>query len=75
MDSARARRRDRGSCARLQQRVLADQRAVEIAPDRFDGARKISWELQPCGLLRKSTRALRSDAGSDSYDFGMTFFG
>lgn len=59
----------------MQQRVLADQRPVEIARDRFDGAWKVSWELQPCGLLRKTTRALRSDAGSDAYDFGMTFFG
>ena len=70
-----ARSTKRGARPRMEQRILADQRSVEVARDGLDGAREVTWELQPCGLLRKSTSAFRSAGGSDAYDFGMTFFG
>ncbi len=59
----------------MQERVLADQRLIEVAGDGLDLTGKVCGEVQPCGLLRKSTRSFRSVAGSDAYDFGMTFFG
>jgi hypothetical protein len=68
-------RTERRPRARAQDDVLADQRAVEVAGDRGDLAREIRRELQPCGFVRKSTRSFRSEAGSDLYDFGITFFG
>ena len=46
--------------------VLRDQRAVEIAGDRVDVAREVLWEVQPCGFVRKSTRAVRSAGDSDA---------
>jgi hypothetical protein len=58
----------------MQQRVLADQRSVEVARDSLDGRREVTREVQPCGLLRKSTRSFRAGGGSVLYDFGMTFF-
>jgi hypothetical protein len=64
VQSGRPRRRQRRACARVQQRVLADQRAVEIAGDRLDVAREILREVQPWGLVRKSTRAWSCAAGS-----------
>ena len=74
MDTRRMGRLERGSRPVVQDDVLADQRAVEVAGDRRDVLRKIRRELQPCGLVRKSTRSFKSFAGSDLYDFGMTFF-
>ena len=75
VDAGGARRGDGGARARAQHRVLADQRPVEVARDRLDHAREIVGKLQPCGVVRKSTRAFRSFAGNDAYDFGMTLCG
>ena len=75
MDSRRVCRLERDARPVAQDDVLADQRAVEVAGDRRDVLRKVRRELQPCGLVRKSTRSFRSPAGSVLYDFGMTFFG
>ena len=52
--------------ARAQDRVLRDQRAVEVAGDRVDLAREVLREVQPCGFVRKSTRAVRSAGGRDA---------
>jgi hypothetical protein len=75
VDPGRSRGVDRSPRARAKERILADQRAVEVAGDCLDAAGKVPGELQPCGLERKSTRALRSEAGSVLYDFGITPFG
>jgi hypothetical protein len=75
VNPGRARGRDRATRARTERGVLADQRPVEVARNRLDLAGKVRRKLQPCGLLMKSTRSLRSEAGNDAYDFGMTFFG
>src|SRR5919109_863642 len=75
VDAGRVRRAQRVACALVQHDVLADQRAVEVAGDRSDVAGKVRREVQPCGLVRKSTRSFKSFAGSDLYDFGITFFG
>ena len=75
MNPNRPRCGDRGTRPGMQQRVLADQRPVEVTCDGLDVAREILREVQPCGLLRKSTRSFRSAGGRDLYDFGMTFFG
>jgi hypothetical protein len=66
---------DCGARARPQYGVLADQRAVEVAGDGLDVARKVVREVQPWGFVRKSTRACKSAGGSCPYDFGMTPFG
>ncbi len=55
--------RNRRTSSRAQQSVLTDQRAVEVACDGVDLAREILREVQPCGFVRKSTRALRSLGG------------
>jgi hypothetical protein len=39
--------RERGARARPQQRVLADQRPVEVAGERLDVAREVVRERQP----------------------------
>jgi hypothetical protein len=57
VNAGHARRRDRLQRARMQQRVFADQRSVEVARDSLDLAGEVVRELQPCGLLRKSTSA------------------
>ena len=75
VDPCRVGRAKRGARSLVQDDVLADQRAVEVAGNRRHLLRKVRRELQPCGLVRKSTRSFRSDAGSVLYDFGMTFFG
>ena len=75
VNSGVAYRADRGTRARVQHCVLGDQRPVEVACDRFDALREVGREVQPCGFVRKSTSAFRSFAGSELYDFGMTFFG
>ncbi len=67
--------RERAARARAQDRVLADQRPVEVARDGLDVLREVGREVQPCGFVRKSTSAVRSDAGSDLYVFGITFAG
>jgi hypothetical protein len=59
----------------MQDGVFADQRPVEVARDRLDRLREVRRELQPCGVVRKSTRSFRSFAGNAPYDFGITFFG
>jgi hypothetical protein len=56
----------------MEQRVFADQRPVEVARDRLDLTWEIAREVQPWGLLRKSTSACRSAGGSVLYDFGIT---
>jgi hypothetical protein len=75
MDSCPARGGDRGLGSRRQERVLADERPVEVARERLDLARKVRREVQPCGFVRKSTSALMSSGGRSLYDFGMTPFG
>jgi hypothetical protein len=58
----------------VQGRVLADQRAVEVARDGVDLPRKLGGELQPpCGFVRNWTRASMSPFGSDPYDLGIAF--
>jgi hypothetical protein len=47
MDPARACRGDRGERARTQQRVLADQRAVEVAGEGLDAPGEVVREDQP----------------------------
>ena len=68
-------RAERAARPLVQDDVLADERPVEVAGDRRYVPRKVRREVQPCGLVRKSTRAFRSPAGRVLYDFGMTFFG
>ena len=75
VNTLRADRGDRRLRSRPQQHVLGDQRAIEVAGDRRQVAREVVRELQPFGFDRKSTRAVRSAAGSDLYDFGITPFG
>ena len=75
VNPGRTRRRERGTRARAQHGVFADQRPVEIARNRIDRAREVVRELQPCGVVRKSTRSFRSLADNDPYDFGMTLCG
>ena len=73
MNTGRARRGESRPRSRVQQRILADQRPIEVARDRLDVAREIRREVQPCGLLRKSTRSVSWLSGSDLYDLGMMF--
>jgi hypothetical protein len=47
VDPRGARACDRIARARMQNDVLRDQRAVEIARDRFDLAREVGRKLQP----------------------------
>jgi hypothetical protein len=54
---------DRRASACVQDSVLTDQCAVEIARDGVDLAWEILREVQPCGFVRKSTMALRSLGG------------
>ena len=75
VDSRRPRCRDHRLRARAQHPVLADQRAVEVAGHGPELAREVVREVQPCGFVRKSTSAVRSPAGRDAYDLGMTPFG
>jgi hypothetical protein len=75
VDPRRARPHERVARLRPQDRVLADQGAVDVAGDRLDGAREVVRELQPEGFVRKSTSAFRSDCDSDLYVVGMTPFG
>jgi hypothetical protein len=63
VNSRRPRSGDRRTSPRAENRVLADQGPVEVARDGVDLARKVPREVQPCGFVRKSTRALRSLAG------------
>jgi hypothetical protein len=63
MDARLQRVRDRNTRPRAQDRVLGDQRAVEVARDCVELAREVLREVQPCGFVRKSTSACRSDAG------------
>jgi hypothetical protein len=58
-----ARSDDRRASARPQDRVLTDQRAIEVARDGVDLAREVLGEVQPCGFVRKSTRAVMSVDG------------
>src|SRR5262245_55744426 len=75
VDPCRARGRDRGLRPRAEDAVLADQRAIEVAGDCLELAWEVLGEVQPCGFVRKSTSALRSLAGIEAYDFGMTPLG
>jgi hypothetical protein len=75
VDAGAERRSDGCMRPRPQDRVLGDQRPVEVAGDRVDAAGEILRKVQPCGFVRKSTSAVRSLSGSDLYDFGMTPFG
>ena len=72
MDSGGARPAERAQRTGMKARVLADQRAVEVAGDRLDVAREVVRELQPCGFVRNWTSASRSLFGSEPYDLGMT---
>jgi hypothetical protein len=74
VDSGRVRSLERAARARVEERVLADQRPVEVAGDGLDGAREVVRELQPCGFVRKATRSSMSLCGSDPYDLGITFW-
>ena len=74
MDACRTRRVQGVAGAAVENDVLADQGPVEVAGDRRNVAGEVRGKVQPCGLVRKSTRSFKSFAGSDLYDFGMTFF-
>ncbi len=63
MNPGSARGRDRRASPGPEQRVLTDQRAVEVARNGLDLAREVLWEGQPWGFVRKSTRALMSVGG------------
>ena len=73
VNPCRVRGRDRRERPWMQESVFADQRAVEVAGDGLHVTREILRELQPCGLLRKSTRSFSCPAGSVLYVFGITF--
>ena len=65
MDPGRAGGGDRVSRARVQEAVLADERAVEVARERVDRAGEVRRESQlPLvrNLTRASTWAFESDA-------------
>ena len=63
VNSHSARSGDRRAGPGPQDRVLADQRAVEVARNGVDLAREVLRKDQPCGFVRKSTRALMSLGG------------
>ena len=62
MDAAGARARDRPARARVELRVLADQRAVEIAGESLDLAREVRGESQ-LPFVRNATSASIWDFG------------
>jgi len=64
---------ERAAGAWVQERVLSDQRPVEVARDGLDGAGEVVRELQPWGFVRKATRSSMLLGGSDPYDLGIRF--
>ena len=73
MDPRAAGRGDRAARARVQEAVLADERAVEVARERVDPAREVGRESQ-LPLVRNETRASTWVFESDA-KLGMTFGG
>ena len=73
MDPGRARAGDRAAGARVQEAVLADERAVEVARERVDRAGEVRRESQ-LPLVRNETRASTWLFDSDE-KLGMTFGG
>ena len=73
MDSGGASGGDRPPGARVQEAVLADERAVEVARERVDRAGEVRRESQ-LPLVRNETRASTWLFDSDE-KFGMTFGG
>ena len=73
MDPGRAGGGDRASRARVQEAVLADERAVEIAGEGVDRAGEVRRESQ-LPLVRNETRASTWVFESDA-KLGMTFGG
>ena len=71
MDSRRARGCERAARARVQEGVLADERAVEVARERVDRAGEVRRESQ-LPLVRNVTRASTWLFDSDA-KLGMTF--
>jgi hypothetical protein len=73
VDLGRARRGDRAPGARVEEGVLADERAIEVARERVDRAGEVRRESQ-LPLVRNVTRASTSALDSDA-KLGMTFGG
>ena len=71
MDPGRADGGDRASGARVQEAVLGDERAVEVARERVDRAGEVRRESQ-LPLVRNETRASTWLLDSDA-KLGMTF--
>jgi hypothetical protein len=73
VDPGRARGDDRAPRARVQEAVLADERAVEVARERVDRAGEVRRESQ-LPLVRNLTRASTWGFESDA-KLGITFGG
>jgi hypothetical protein len=73
VDPGRAGGGDRASRARVQEAVLGDERAVEVAGERLDRAGEVRRESQ-LPLVRNVTRASTWELDSDA-KLGMTFGG
>ena len=73
MDPGRAGGGDRAPGARVQEPVLGDERAVEVARERVDRAGEVRRESQ-LPLVRNETRASTWSFDSDA-KLGMTPFG
>ena len=73
VDAGPMRPLERAAGAWVQERVLSDQRPVEVARDGLDGAGEVVRELQPWGFVRKATRSSMLLGGSDPYDLGIRF--
>jgi hypothetical protein len=73
VDTGLARAGERAPRARVQEAVLGDERAVEVARERVDRAGEVRRESQ-LPLVRKVTRALICGSWSDA-KLGMTFAG
>ena len=73
MDAGRAGGGDGASRARVQEAVLGDERAVEVARERVDRAGEVRRESQ-LPLVRNETRASTWLFDSDE-KLGMTFGG
>ena len=71
MDPGRAGGGDRAPGARVQEAVLGDERAVEVARERVDRAGEVRRESQ-LPLVRNETRASTCVFDSDA-KLGMTF--
>ena len=71
MDPGRAGGGDRPPGARVQEAVLGDERAVEVARERVDRAGEVRRESQ-LPLVRNETRASTWALDSDA-KLGMTF--